>query len=120
MSGLVKYNLFLKFSLIIAFLVAFLYAVVPANYYEFETMAPMRDSYYTIAVTSIDCLAVIPKIIQNNIKNTFSPLRIASLRLFVFLGICNIILALSKSCFTGKVQLFPINIKKSIILRLRI
>jgi hypothetical protein len=111
----------LAVHLIIAVLAAFIFAAeAPVHSYEFEIMGTGSDTYYSSPVTIIECLAVVPKISESNVKNTFSPLRLASLRLFIFLGIYNIILAFLKSHFAGSVQLYPINIKSSILLKLRI
>jgi uncharacterized membrane protein len=107
--------------LIIAVLAAFIFAAAaPVHSYEFEIRGTMSDTYYSSPVAIIDCLAIVPKISENNVKNTFSPLRMVSLRLFIFLSVCNIILAFLKSHFAGSVQLYPVNIKNSILLKLRI
>jgi hypothetical protein len=111
----------LAVNLIIAVLAAFIVAAAaPVHSYEFEVMGTGSDAYYASPGTIIDCLAVVPKISENNVKNTFSPLRLASLRLFIFLGMYNIILAFLKSNFMGSVHLYPLNIKNSISLKLRI
>jgi hypothetical protein len=123
MLGLVwtKSQPLLAVHLIIAVLAAFIFALAaPVHSYEFEIMGKGSDTYYASPVTIIECLAVVPKISETNVKNNFSPLRLASLRLFIFLGIYNIILAFLKSSFMGSVHLYPLNIKNSISLKLRI
>jgi hypothetical protein len=117
MADSAKLNLFSRLSLVTAFLVAFLSAI-SANYYKFEITEQARDAYYTANVKLADCLAVIPKIGQNSSKNIFSPLRTSFLQFF--LGVGAITSSLFALRFTGKIPVFPINIKKSIILKLRI
>jgi hypothetical protein len=111
----------LAIHLIATVFAAFIFAAAaPVHSYEFEIQKTGSDTYYTYPAVILDCLAIIPKIGQNNVKNTFSPLRLASLKFFILLGICNIILAFSKSNFSGSAQLCHINIKNSILLKLRI
>jgi hypothetical protein len=74
----------------------------------------------TTAVTSVDCLAVVPKIGRSSAKNMFSPLRIGHPRLFVLPATTNILTTRSKSHIAGKINSSPDNIKDTILVKLRI
>jgi hypothetical protein len=107
--------------LIVTVSAIFLFAAVePVRSFEFENEEPISDAYYTSPLPVVEWLAVIPKIGQNTtLKNTFSPFRLGSLRLFIFFGI-HIITIFSGSPFSGKIQANPVNIKNTIQLKLRI
>jgi hypothetical protein len=85
---------------------------------EFETSGPISGSSYLSQVAAIDCLAVIPRIGQNTLKNAF--LRLGSLRFLLPFGIYNGITALCKSPFAGTIPAHPVDINNSIPLKLRV
>jgi hypothetical protein len=104
----------------IAVSAAFLFAAVePLLSFEFETRGLISEAYYDSQPAIADHLAVSPGIGGNIVKNTFSFLRLGSLRLFLLFGI-NIMMAFSKSFIVRKKQSHPISIKNSILLKLRI
>jgi hypothetical protein len=107
--------------LIVAVSAVFLFAALePVRSFESENAGPISGACYTSLFTTIDYLAVIPKISQNTTReNTFSPFRPGSLRLLIFFGI-HIIALFSESPLAGKPQINPINIKNTILLKLRI
>jgi hypothetical protein len=118
-----KPHILLTIHIIAAALAVFLSATAETAYsFKLEIMGVAADdAYYVSPGATVDCLAVIPKIGQNNVNNSFSPIRLVSVRLFILLGICNIIiLAFSKSHLAGYIQLYPLNIKNLIYLKLRI
>ncbi|MDR1300905.1 MAG: hypothetical protein LBK43_00335 [Treponema sp.] len=105
--------------LIIAVSATFLFvAVEPVRSYETEMLGPISGTGYTSQVTVIDCVAVIPNIGRNTLENRWA-FRLGSLRILIPLGMYSIT-AFSKSPFIEKIQTNPIDIKNSILLKLRI
>jgi hypothetical protein len=103
--------------LIIAVSATFLFeAVEPVRSYEIETLGPISGTCYTSQVTLIDCVAVIPNIGRNTIENRWT---LGFLRMLISFGMYSMT-AFSKSFFIEKVQTNPIDIKNSILLKLRI
>jgi hypothetical protein len=107
--------------LIVTVSAIFLFAAVePVRSFELETAGPVSDVCYTSLFTTIDYLAVIPKIVQNATpENTFSPFRVGYFRLFIFFGI-HIIMIFSGSPLGERIQVNPVNIKNTIQVKLRI
>jgi hypothetical protein len=121
MVGFMRMRPVLAAYLIVAVSAVFLFAALePVRSFELETAGPFSGACYTSLSTTIDYLALIPKIGQNNASgNTFSPFRLGSLRFFIFFGI-HIVTIFSGLPLAGKIQVNPINIKNTILLKLRI
>jgi hypothetical protein len=100
---------------------AFLYAAVePVRLIELEASSTVPGVYYTSHIAIAECLAVAPKIGRNIVENNFLSFRLNSLRFFFLFGIYSIITAFSKSFITAKIQTNSINLKNTILLKLRI
>jgi hypothetical protein len=106
--------------LIVAVSAAFLFAAVaPVRSLELEAPGPVPDACYSVPVTTADCLAVIPKPGQSTGEDKFS-FRPGSPEFLISLDIFNGTTAFSKPRLAGKNQADSVNIKNSILLKLRI
>ncbi|MDR3355851.1 MAG: hypothetical protein LBO04_01535 [Spirochaetaceae bacterium] len=100
---------------------AFLFAAVePVRFVEIEPQGQLSGVYYSSDLNIASRLAISPKIGGNIVKNAFSPQRLGSLRLFILFGIYHILTAFSKSLIIRKSQSYPVKVKNSILLKLRI
>ncbi|MDR2630305.1 MAG: hypothetical protein LBC60_05220 [Spirochaetaceae bacterium] len=107
--------------LIIAVSTAFLFAAVePIRSFEFEASDSISGRYYASPAITINYLAVVQKIGQNTAQNTFSFFRLGSIRFLISFGLFNVFTAFFKSSLSGKTNTNPINLKESILLKLRI